>query len=559
MKKTTLIVIVLAALTIIAGFYYYQRNIYSKEILRLEILGQNETDSFSEAEYVVKYKNNGDTRLEEPQLVFEYPSHSIPVGESSLRVVKESKDLGEAIYPGEEKTFTFKARLFGKEGDTLTAKATMSYRPKNLKPKYDSSTTFTTIIKNVPLNFEFDLPSKIESGKDLTFRLNYFSNIDYSISGLRVTAEYPSGFEFIESTPQSLEKTDWDLSILNKANGGRISVKGRLAGEVGEEKIFQAKIGVWKDGEFILLKEISKSTALIKPSLYISQQINGNPQYVANPGDTLHYQISFKNIGEEMLNNLSLIVKLDGKAFDLSTLKAPFGQFQTGDDSIVFDWKKVSELQFLDAQEEGELEFWVGLKGEWQITDSSDKNAFVKDIIYVGQAKEEFTTKINSKLVVDQKGFFNDEVFGNSGPLPPQVGQATTYTIMWRVENYYNDVSNVKVKAKLPNNSELTGKIFPEDQLQKFTFDSQSREIVWDVGDLKMSQGVAGTPAPNISFQVRFTPTYDQRGYAPEVIREAEISGQDQWTGKNILTMSPGVTTVMPDDNKMSGDMGIVK
>jgi hypothetical protein len=44
------------------------------------------------------------------------------------------------------------------------------------------------------------------------------------------------------------------------------------------------------------------------------------------------------------------------------------------------------------------------------------------------------------------------------------------------------------VKAVLPQEVELTGKIFPEDQTPKFTFDSQSREIVWDVGDL--GQGV---------------------------------------------------------------------
>lgn len=559
MRKINLIAIVLLIAVAVAGFYYYQTNIYSKEVLKLEILGQNNADLLQEVEYVVKYKNNGNSRLEEPELVFEYPGHAIPTGETSLRVTKTSKDFGDAIYPGEEKTFTFKARLLGKEGEVLTAKATMTYRPKNLKARYESSTTFTTIIQKVPLTFEFDLPSKIESGKQLTFRLNYFSNIDYPITGLRITAEYPSNFEFVESAPQSLEKTEWDVGVLNKANGGRISITGRLSGDVGEEKVFSGKIGIWKDGEFILLKEATKALSLIDPSLYLSQTINGNPQYVASPGDSLHYQISFKNIGEDMLNNLFLIAKLEGKAFDFETLKAPYGEFSSGDNSIVFDWKNVSKLQFLDGQEEGEVEFWINLKDEWPILNADDKNAFIKDSVYLSQAKEEFTNKVNSKLVVEQKGFFNDEVFGNSGSIPPKVGEITTYTIMWNVKNYYNDVNNVKVKAKLPTNVELTGKMFPEDQSSKFAFDSQSREIVWEVGDLKMSQGVDGTLSPNISFQVRFTPFGDQRGTIPEIISEAEISGQDQWTGKNLISKASGLTTMMPDDKNMTVEMGTVR
>lgn len=283
MKKTTLITIIIFAIIGVWGAYYYQRNIYSKEILKLEILGPEETELLKEVEYTVKYKNNGNTRLEEPELTFEYPEHSLPVADTSLRVIKNSEDLGGAIYPGEEKTFSFKARLLGKEGEAKVAKASLSYRPKNLRASYESSTTFTVLIKKVPLTFEFDLPSQIESGKDFKFRLNYFSNADYPIPDLRVVAEYPSDFEFIESSPQSLDKTEWEIGVLNKAKGGRIEVSGRISGEIGEEKFFKAKIGSWQDGEFVLLKEITEGINLIKPSLYLLQQINGNPRYTASP------------------------------------------------------------------------------------------------------------------------------------------------------------------------------------------------------------------------------------------------------------------------------------
>jgi len=447
----------------------------------------------------------------------------------------------------------------GKEGAVKQAKATLSYRPKNLKARYESSTTFTTLIKKVSLTFDFDLPTKIESGKDFDFKLNYFSNVDYPLSDLRVTVEYPSDFEFVESVPQSLEKTEWDVGLLNKAKGGRISITGKLRGEIGEEKVFQAKFGTWREGEFVLLKEIAKGVEITKPSLYVSQQINGNPRYIASPGDSLHYQISFKNLGEDIFTNLFLIVKLEGEAFDFDTLKAPRGTFETGDNSIIFDWKRVSKLQFLDAGEEGEVEFWIEVKDEWPISSSEDKNPEIRTNVYLSQIQEQFVNKVNSKLQIVQKVYFQDEVFGNTGSMPPKAGEGTTYTIMWQVRNFYNDVNGVKVKAKLPSNVELTGNIFPEDGSSNFTFDSESREMVWSVGDLKVSEGVAGTAAPNLSFQVRLTPYANQTGQTPEIIGEATISGEDQWTGEIIRGTSPTVNTTLPDDQTVTGEQSIVQ
>ena len=534
------------------GFYYYQKNIYSKETLKLEILGPETTDLLQEVEYVVKYKNNGNTRLEAPELIFEYPEYSIPSGENSLRITKNSNELGEAIYPGQEKTFQFKARLFGKEGEAKTARATLSYSPKDLKARYKSDTTFTTIIQKVPLTFEFDLPSQIEPGKDLRFRLNYFSNTEYPIPGLRIAIEYPSDFEFIESTPNSLEKSEWDIGPLNRAEGGRIEIVGKLRGEVGEEKVFQAKIGSWQEGEFILLKTAAKGIEIAEPDLHITQQINNNPDFIASPGNLLHYEIFFKNIGETALTNLFLISRLEGEAFDFQSIKSDLGDFESGDNSVVFDWKQVPELQFLDIQGEGKVEFWIKLKENWGA--SSNKNPVIKNKIYLSQAREEFVTKVNSELQIVQKGYFRDEVFGNSGPIPPKVGEATTYTITWQAKNYYNDMKNVKVKAILPKQVKLTGKIFPEETSDKFAFDSQSREAVWEIGDLG-----AGGAGSNISFQVSFTPDVSQRGEIVELIGRASITGQDQWTKKSLEAIDSVITSDLPDDETVSQEQGIIQ
>ena len=556
-RKFIIFLILLAAISGLVGFWNWQRNIYSKEILKLEILGKEEVAVAEEFEYIVKYKNNGTVRLEEPRLTFEYPKYSILEEGKSLRQELGAKELGEAIYPGEEKTFHFKVRLLGKEGETRIAKAWLSYRPKNLKARYESATTFTTQIKSVPLTFEFDLPSKIESGKDLKFRLNYYSNIDYPLLNLRLVAEYPPGFEFLESAPPSLEKVEWELPLLNRAEGGRIEISGKIRGEVREQKMFKAKLGIWQEGEFIVLKEILKGVEIIQPALWVFQQINGSSKYTANPGDLLHYEIFFKNVGGETLFDLSLVTTLIGDIFDFQTLKAPEGEFSLGDNSIVWEWRRVRALQFLEPGEEGKVEFWVKIKKDWPIPSLAGKTE-IKNRIYLSQVKEEFSNKVNSKLEIFQKGYFESEVWENFGPIPPKVGEGTTYTIIWQAKNYYNEVKDVKVKAALPPNVKLTGKIFPEEEMEKFAFDSQSREIVWNIGNLKVGQGVLN-PAPNISFQIEFIPEEIQRGSIPNLISEAKITAEDSWTGVTLEATSAAINTTLPDDPTITEEMGVVQ
>jgi len=547
-NKFLIFLIFLTAILGVAGFWYYQKNIYSKDILKLEILGPNEAKLAEEIEYIVKYKNNGNVRLEDPKLFFEYPEYSI----TSENKSREEKSLGD-IYPGEERTLSFKARLIGKEDETKTAKATLRYRPKNLSAYYESETTFTTIIKDVPLTFEFDLPSKIESGKEIRLRLNYFSNVDYPLSDLGIRIAYPSGFEFLESQPQTLEKTEWDIGLLNLAEGGRIEILGKIQGEVGQTKVFQAELGQWRDGEFVVLKTANKGVEIIRPLLYIIQEINENPKYVANPGDLLHYEITFKNIGERSLENMFLMAKIESEVLDFDNSKIESGRFEKEGNDIIWDYTMLPELRRLLPMAEGKVEFWIKVKDEFE-----NKNPEIKTTVSLDGFEEEFINKINSKVEISQKGYFQDEIFGNSGPIPPRVGETTTYTIMWQVKNWNNDVKNVKVKSTLPPEVKLTGKIFPDTEASKFAFDTQSREIVWEIGDMTAGKGTS-EPGPNVAFQIALTPTLAQRGNSAILIGEAKVLVEDLWTEASLERISNPVDTTLPDDPTVNESQGIVQ
>jgi hypothetical protein len=555
-KRSNLIfpIIILLAIVIFAFFWHWQRNTFSKADIKLEIIGPKEASLLEEVEYLVRLKNDSQFALDNPQLIFIAPENSVKDGKIFETQVVEGEELGIAIYPGQEKVFSFKIQLLGKDSEAKIAKVNFSYQPRNLKARYQSETSFTTILKSNQITFDFDLSPRIPAGQDFTFKINYFSNLEIPLSDLRCQIEYPLGFTFISATPQSLDNNEWVIPVLNKSQGGRIEIKGKISGEIGEAKIFKARLGMVKDGKFILLKEISKGIEIIKPLIYLRQEINGNPEYVAIPGDWLHYEIYFKNIGDSDLNNLTLFVKLEGEAFDLSTIKSELGIFHPSDNTIVFEGKNVPKLQYLLPMEEGKVDFWVKVKEDL----GNVKDPVLVNKVFLGEIKQEFLTKISTKLEIVQKGYYFDEIFGNTGPLPPTVGQKTTYTILWQVKNYYSDVKDVKVRAKLPEGIELTGKIFPEEEKAKFAFDSNSREIVWSVGDVERGSGILKL-GKTIAFQISLIPNESMKGKSPEIISEALIEGFDAWTGSKVENKTSALTTALPDDQNIKEEMRVVK
>jgi hypothetical protein len=538
-KRILLLVLILG---LFLGAWTIKRNLFSKESVRFEILGQNEISVGQENEIVVKVKNNANFRLEEPELVIEFPEGTKEVnGEELLRKVIKKEEMGGMIYPGEEKSFSFKVQFFGKEAESKQVNAFLTYRPKNLRSFFKNETKFTFQLK-VPLSLEIDIPSQVETEKEFRFNIRYSSYLPSPLSNLKIQVEWPSGFEFIDSQPKSIEQKEWLIPALNKFEGKKVEIVGKIHGELKESKVFRARIGFISGGQYIVLKETSKAVEIAKSSIFVRQEINGNPEYSPSPGEWLHYEIFFKNIGDKPLENLILFSTLTGNAFDFSTFKSDTGSLQDSQKTVVFDWPKNYSLKLLQPLEEGRVDFWVKLKDD----PKEIQNPVLKNTVIVDQTKQEFITQLSSTLEFAQQGYFNDEIFGNSGPLPPKVGESTTYTILWKVKTTFSPQKDIKIKAKLPNNVSFTGKVYPEGEISKFSFDSESKEILWSVGDLGEKE------SKTLAFQISLLPTKDDVGNTPKLISETQVSGYDSLVQKEVKFNVAEINTFLKDDPQIT-------
>lgn len=553
--KQKFFLFLILGLAIIAVFSYwsYRRQIFSKEVMKIEILGPSSAEAGEEVEYNLVYKNQGAVRLEGLVLYFDFPENSLVEDNGAGRITKELED----IYPGQEEILKFKGRIFGKENEVKVARAIINYRPKNLKAVYESKSSFSTKIESASITFKFDFPSKITVGQETKISLNYFSNLNHPLNDLRIQADYPGGFEFLRSEPRGIENNEWEVGLLNKAEGGRIDIYGRITGEAGEVRIFNAELGVWTNDNFILLKEISRGVEIIKPKLSLFQTINGQSDYLARAGEGLHYELYFRNTGEEEFEDLFLVVELEGPV-DFETLNLEKGRINQVEHSILWDQRELERLTLLRPGEEGKVEFWVDLKEDLGVSKPEDKNLSVKNKVKLSQINQVFETKIASQIELTQDGYFENEVWQNSGPIPPKVSEKTTYVIIWQAKNYYNGLENAKVKAVLPESVNLTGKIFPEEEKSSFSFDSVSREIVWDLGALPAHTGTL-YPAKSIAFQIGLVPRQEQRGGTVELISQAVFSASDQWAETELSVSSAGFDTTLPADETIKPEDGVVQ
>ena len=187
----------------------------------------------------------------------------------------------------------------------------------------------------------------------------------------------------------------------------------------------------------------------------------------------------------------------------------------------------------MDVGEEGQVEFWIKLKDE--VSEISKPK--LENQIILGQTSRKFTSKVNTMAEIEQTAYVGDEIFGSEADFPLESGVKSEFTIIWRVKNYYNPIQDVKISAVLPRQAKLTGKVLP----QKLSFDPDTREIVWSVGEMDPGQGIE--QPHQLSFQVELEPTDSQKGKFAQIVSDAVLSATDNWTGEYISATSSSITT----------------
>jgi hypothetical protein len=158
-------------------------------------------------------------------------------------------------------------------------------------------------------------------------------------------------------------------------------------------------------------------------------------------------------------------------------------------------------------------------------------------------------SKVNSDLKFNEevRYFSEDNIAVGSGPLPPKVGQTTSFKVYWNLTNNLHELNNLRLESALPDyvtwndkNRTTVGNIY---------YDESGRKVVWEIGRLPVSVYEAGA-----EFNISITPVESDRNKVLVLIPGTNIEATDSETNSTISKVGKAKTTKLEDDPIAVGD-----
>ena len=426
-----------------------------------------------------------------------------------------------------------------------------------------SSTTFVKkssyplVISSTPLSVSVETLSETVSGKPLAFTLTVRSNATIPLNNIVLTSMPPFGFtETGSSVPHT--GSGFFLGTMQPGATKTITLTGTLTGQDGEQRVFHFSVGTAKSSsdQTLAVSYMTQdaSVTIVAPFITTTLALNGDtrPDLVITSGSRQSVILSYINTLLTSVTNASIVVALSGSAIDYNSIQTTSGFYNSTDHSIIFSKDTDPSLAQMAPGASGVGAFTFS-------TVPSTTSVLTPTVTFtisvsgtrVGQtnvpeavnASVTKTVKVATIATLLASSLHSSGPFGNSGPIPPRTGQATTYTIQWNVRNSGSTVAGGTVSATLPSYVSYTGKTVGTGS---FSYDEASRTVSWAIGDLTQGASAQG------AFQVSLTPSTSQRGTAPALTSQAAFSGYDRFAGVQVSASADPLTT------ETKGDPGYV-
>lgn len=538
--KYFIIFLILAVLSVGIYFFFF-RNTFSTENVVVKIDTSKEASSGEEISWIVSVKNNSNIEIQNINLNFEYPSGTFDK-EGSIK--KREEIQINSILPQQEKTENFSGVVFGKKNEKKEPKASITYNPRGFSTEFQNETTAVTIITNSLITFNMKIPEKVDKGQEFTIVLSWQSGFSSPLENVQVKLSLPDGFirtsgitdnERPENVAEGEEtfqsKIIFDVGTLNEGEGQKVEIKGKLSGEIDDEKMFKAEIGKFDEElyEFIPLALKESSVKIISSTIEVFRKINGQANYFPVPGEKLSYIVTFKNAGEEIYRDMSLTVELESDYIDFSTLKCQGGQ--VSGNKIIFSSENIPELLYLGPYDEGNVGFSVDVKKGILAS-----NASIIEKIKINKVKKQQRTKISSQSSFYQYAYYHLPAslrgkVTTGGNFPIAENKETTLIIHWKAKNRGNNLQNAKITGTLGENVTWTGKVYAPGA--KFFYDKKTKRVTLILGNMSYNY------SKDFAFQIKIKP----KKLPQDLITGSKFSGKDSWTGQTFENLSPSLST----------------
>lgn len=578
LMTTLILAILLAGIFWLGSLLLNPNSTSSKKSIELVFDGQQNIASGDEVIYVLSYKNLEKVPLHDVELILRYPDgfKFISATPESDNEFNTTWTLGQ-IQSNQSGKIEVKGKLIGEVGSISTINATASYRPDNFSSTFKETVSFNSQITTSILEIDIEGEQNILPEKKISYKIKYKNNSEQDLENIRVIVEYPKNFIFQESTPKSTQNEEdarnlnnqWLIDNLSKKQEGEIEIiGGYIIDENQNLANFKVQIGFFDEetNEFSLQQEKTISTEIIQTNLSLDLIVNGSTQgQPINFDELLTYSIVYENKGEKNLDEVSFNITLDSDVLDWESLEDKHGG-QISNNTISWGKDEISELDLVRPGDKGSIDFSIRTKEATKVNLDND-NLVVKskasatmekieelEVIDLVIESNEVENSINTDLQIQVVGryFDDDNIAVGTGPLPPVVGEKTSFRIFWSLANSLHEINDITVTTKLPSGIDWDNKFLVS--VGKIAYSSSDRTITWTIN--RLPPNISFEDA-NVWFDVSTIPTKQQARKLLILTEQVLFTGTDSVTGSEVIKTGKAITSNLSDD-PIGGGRGLV-
>ena len=555
-RKVALALGGVALISLAAGIFFKAGGwLFTPENVQITINGPKEIDSNQMAEYTVSFENNNWVDLENAELIITYPTIFRFLPESG---VEASASRAVIALGTVKKSSLSSVKIRGSfqslQDQVALITATLRASPSGFTNQVDFENRYSVAVEGSSLIIDLAAPLQVGDGQFADYVVTYRNESAVEIENLELRLSYPEGFTPKEFTPRpSRAENVWNVSRLTPGESGVVTVRGIITGAQGDVKRVIAELGIPQgDGSLFSYADIVRQTRIIASPLVISQAFGDGDKKAVAPGESLYYRIFFRNNGDVGLRDLIVTVDLDPKYFDVSQIQLDGGTYNVQKRQAIFRASDRAVLSLVEPGQSGTLSFSVPVRGD--LASYKESNIEMESVAKIDSpdiptpigankiiASNRISFKVMTGLVLDIKGYHFDS-FGNTGPMPPTVGNETTYTLTVRVASTINAMEGARAMLTVPGQVRY---IKTQSVSQgNVIYNDRSGEIFWNIGTI--APGVS--QMTELSIQLGFTPDPSQVGDESALTNTLNFTATDMWSGEPLARELPPKSINLRED-----------
>jgi hypothetical protein len=554
----------IGALVASSIFLFMGSNSVSGSNIAIDISGPIAVGGGETMNLQVAVANQNTLPIESATMIITYPRGAQSALEPGKELFTERLQLNK-IDPDEVVNVPIRVIMFGEENDTKKISIAVEYRVQGSNATfYKEALPFEFKINTSPIVINVNTVKSIPSGQEAEIEVVIQSNSPEEMTDLLLKVDYPQGFEFSESSLETVSGEDtWRIASLKPSEEKKIVIKGVMTGGENDVNEFDFAVGVANESDSLTIASpLATREAEIRierPFLDVEITVNGDTgeTIVVPSGSSVRVRVDFRNALDTTVYDGVILVKLGGNALNELSVDPEKGYYDSTSNLISWDSVDVAELRELTPGEDYSVTFMIEPREdikqnpEIKLSVTIQGNRIGEDRVpeqVVGTIDQ--LVKIASVTKLSSSALYTEGPFRNSGPTPPVAERTTEYTFLLSVKNGTNPVTDAEVTAVIPPYVTWLDRTSPDGDA---VYNSVNRTLMWDVGELKANE------YKEVWVQVALKPSLSQVGAVPALLETQRFRATDRFTGTAVRAESSALTTSLVDDPDRSLREGRVR